>query len=58
MTRRPLAGLRRGRSLRSRLVAAAALSVGIALLGVVGVGYLVVRHELQGQLDRQLHIEP
>jgi two-component system sensor histidine kinase MprB len=35
-------------------VAAAALSVGIAVCGVVGVGYLVVRHELQGQLDRQL----
>ena len=35
-------------------MAAAALSVGIAVCGVVGVGYLVVRHELQGQLDRQL----
>ena len=57
----PLTGRRagrwRGRSLRSRLVAAAALSVGIVLLGVVGLGYLVVRHELQGQLDRQLHAQ-
>jgi two-component system, OmpR family, sensor histidine kinase MprB len=45
---------RRGASLRARLVAAAALAVGIAVCGVAGVGYLLVRHELQGQLDRQL----
>ncbi|HVB27978.1 MAG TPA: HAMP domain-containing sensor histidine kinase [Mycobacteriales bacterium] len=42
------------RPLRSRLVAAAALAVAVALSGVVGVAYVLVRHELLGQLDGQL----
>ncbi|MBI1758490.1 MAG: HAMP domain-containing histidine kinase [Actinobacteria bacterium] len=44
----------RARTLRARLVTAAALAVGLALGSVVLVGYLVVRRELRGQVDRQL----
>ncbi len=41
-------------SLRTRLVAVVALAVGVAVVGVVGVSYLAVRHELIGQVDAQL----
>ncbi|HSV67988.1 MAG TPA: HAMP domain-containing sensor histidine kinase [Mycobacteriales bacterium] len=41
-------------TLRARLVLAAAVAVAFAVSGVVAVGYLVVRHELLGQVDRQL----
>jgi two-component system sensor histidine kinase MprB len=43
-----------GRSLRSRLVAVAALAVAVAVAGVVGVAYASVRHELRSPLDAQL----
>ena len=42
------------RSLRSRLVAVAALAVVVAVGGVVGVAYAAVRHELRAPLDAQL----
>jgi two-component system sensor histidine kinase MprB len=42
------------RSLRSRLVATAMLAAVIAVSGVSGVAYVAVRHELRGQLDREL----
>jgi two-component system sensor histidine kinase MprB len=43
-----------GRSLRSRLVAAAMLAVVVAVSGVVVVAYVAVRHELRRPLDTQL----
>lgn len=42
------------RSLRSRLVAVAMLATAVAVSGVIGVSYVAVRHELRGQLDKQL----
>jgi len=42
------------RSLRSRLVAVAALAVAVAVAGVVMVAYAAVRHELRSPLDAQL----
>ncbi|HEX8001695.1 MAG TPA: HAMP domain-containing sensor histidine kinase [Mycobacteriales bacterium] len=42
------------RSLRSRLVAVAALAVAVAVAGVVGIAYAAVRHELRAPLDSQL----
>jgi two-component system sensor histidine kinase MprB len=42
------------RSLRSRLVAVAALAVAVALAGVVGVAYAAVRREVRNPLDEQL----
>ncbi|MFL6138744.1 MAG: sensor histidine kinase [Frankiaceae bacterium] len=42
------------RPLRVRLVAAAALAVAAALVGVVGVAYVTVRHELVGHVDSEL----
>lgn len=42
------------RSLRSRIVAVAALAVAVAVLGVAVVGYGAVRRELRGPLDAQL----
>ena len=42
------------RSLRSRLVAVAALAVALAVSGVAGVAYAAVRHELRSPLDTQL----
>jgi two-component system sensor histidine kinase MprB len=42
------------RSLRSRLVAVAALAVAVAVAGVVMVAYAAVRHELRSPLDTQL----
>jgi two-component system sensor histidine kinase MprB len=43
------------RSLRSRLVAAALIAVLLAVAGAVGISYVVVRHELVGQVDHQLN---
>jgi two-component system sensor histidine kinase MprB len=42
------------RSLRSRIVAAAALAVAVAVTGVVVVGYAAVRRELRGPIDASL----
>lgn len=42
------------RSLRSRLVAVAALAVAVAVAGVVGVAYAAVRREVRAPLDGQL----
>jgi two-component system sensor histidine kinase MprB len=42
------------RSLRSRLVAVAALAVAVAVSGVVGVAYVAVRRELNGSVENQL----
>jgi two-component system sensor histidine kinase MprB len=42
------------RSLRSRLVAVAALAVAVAVAGVVAVGYVAVRREVNGTIDSQL----
>ncbi len=48
---------RRWRSapLRSRLTAAAAFSATLAIVAVVAVAYVAVRHELLADLDSQLH---
>lgn len=40
--------------LRSRLVVSASLAVAIAVTGVAGVAYVVVHHELIGQIDGEL----
>jgi two-component system sensor histidine kinase MprB len=40
--------------LRNRLTAASALAATLAIVGVVAVAYLAVRHELLGQVDSQL----
>jgi two-component system sensor histidine kinase MprB len=49
-----MSGRWRDRPLRTRLVAVAALTVAVAVSGVMVVAYVIVRHELIGQLDRQL----
>ncbi|HEU5034719.1 MAG TPA: ATP-binding protein [Mycobacteriales bacterium] len=40
--------------LRTRLTTAAALSATLAIIAVIGVAYIAVRHELRGQIDQQL----
>jgi two-component system sensor histidine kinase MprB len=42
------------RPLRWRLVAGSALAALVAIVASVGIAYIAVRHELIGQLDRQL----
>jgi two-component system sensor histidine kinase MprB len=61
---RPLAAVRnsastvdqrwRGLPLRTRLTTAAALSATLAILAVIAVAYVAVRHELRAQIDDQL----
>ena len=61
---RPLAAMRQGADnvdqrwrdlpLRTRLTTAAALSATLAILAVVAVAYIAVRHELRGQIDKDL----
>src|SRR3954447_23141423 len=41
--------------LRTRLTTAAALSATLAIVAVIAVAYLAVRHELRAQIDDQLH---
>ena len=41
--------------LRTRLTTAAAGAATLAILAVVAVAYVAVRHELRGQIDKQLH---
>lgn len=43
-----------GLPLRTRLTTAAALSATLAILAVVAVAYIAVRHELRGQVDKDL----
>jgi two-component system sensor histidine kinase MprB len=43
--------------LRTRLTTAAALSATLAIVAVVGVAYVAVRHELRGQIDSNLRQE-
>lgn len=40
--------------LRTRLTSAAAIAATLAIVGVVAVAYIAVRHELRGQIDSQL----
>src|SRR3954468_11626771 len=61
---RPLAAVRQGANnvdkrwrdlpLRTRLTTAAALSATLAILAVIAVAYIAVRHELRGQIDKDL----
>src|SRR3954467_10214329 len=61
---RPLAAVRQGANnvdqrwrdlpLRTRLTTAAALSATLAIVAVVAVAYIAVRHELRGQIDKDL----
>jgi hypothetical protein len=41
--------------LRTRLTTAAALGTTAAIVAVVAVAYIAVRHELRAQIDSQLH---
>jgi two-component system, OmpR family, sensor histidine kinase MprB len=41
--------------LRTRLTTTAATAATLTIVAVIGVAYVAVRHELRGQVDRQLH---
>lgn len=41
--------------LRTRLTSTAATAATLTIVAVVAVAYITVRHELRGQIDRQLH---
>ncbi|MDQ1706526.1 MAG: two-component system, OmpR family, sensor histidine kinase MprB, partial [Frankiaceae bacterium] len=61
----PLARARRGAQgfdrrwrdlpLRTRLTTVASLAATLAIVSVIAVAYIAVRHELRTQIDRQLH---